>query len=114
MSSSQNILLQNQNVTNQSIILQNKNVMNPNVTAHFQDKQTHKQMCLINVIVEVIMAVTMKNVVFWYVMLCGSCKNRRFRGLYRLHLQGGNNQQTRNALAATSNSSMLQRINHYM
>jgi hypothetical protein len=30
----------------------------------------------------------MKNVVFWDVALYGSCKNRRFRGTYRLHLQG--------------------------
>jgi hypothetical protein len=29
---------------------------------------------------EVFTAVTMKNRVFWDVMLCGSCKNRRFGG----------------------------------
>jgi hypothetical protein len=29
---------------------------------------------------EVFTAVTMKNGVFWDVTLCGSCKNRRFRG----------------------------------
>jgi hypothetical protein len=29
-----------------------------------------------------------KNVVFWDVALCRSCVNRRFRGTYRLHLQG--------------------------
>jgi hypothetical protein len=29
---------------------------------------------------EVFMAVTMKNVVFWYVTPCGSCKNRSFGG----------------------------------
>jgi hypothetical protein len=29
---------------------------------------------------EVFMAVTMKNGIFWDVMPCGSCKNRRFRG----------------------------------
>jgi hypothetical protein len=29
---------------------------------------------------EVFMAVTMKNGVFWDVMPCGSCKNRRFGG----------------------------------
>jgi hypothetical protein len=29
---------------------------------------------------EVFTAVTMKNGVFWDVMLCGSCKNRRFGG----------------------------------
>jgi hypothetical protein len=30
----------------------------------------------------------MKNVVFWDVMLCRSCFNRRFGETYRLHLQG--------------------------
>jgi hypothetical protein len=34
------------------------------------------------------MAVTMKNVVFWDVAPCGSCVNRRFEGMYRLHIQG--------------------------
>jgi hypothetical protein len=29
---------------------------------------------------EVFTAVNMKNAVFWEVMPCGSCKNRRFRG----------------------------------
>jgi hypothetical protein len=31
---------------------------------------------------EVFTAVTLKNGVFWDVMLCGSCKNRRFGGTY--------------------------------
>jgi hypothetical protein len=31
---------------------------------------------------------TMKNVVFWDVEPCGSCRNRRFGGTYRLHRQG--------------------------
>jgi hypothetical protein len=30
------------------------------------------------------MAMTMKNGVFWDVMPCGSCKNRRFGGTYLL------------------------------
>jgi hypothetical protein len=30
------------------------------------------------------------------VMPCGSCKNQHFRGTYRLHHQGGKNQQARN------------------
>jgi hypothetical protein len=34
---------------------------------------------------EVFMAVTMKNGVFWVVTPCGSCKNRRFGGTWRLH-----------------------------
>jgi hypothetical protein len=37
---------------------------------------------------EVFTAATMNNVVFWEVSPCGSCKNRRFRVQYRLHLQG--------------------------
>jgi hypothetical protein len=39
---------------------------------------------------KVFTAVTMKNAVFWDVMPCRSCVNRRFGGTYRLHLQGGN------------------------
>jgi hypothetical protein len=37
---------------------------------------------------EVFMAVTMKNAVFWNVAPCRSCVNRRFGGMYRIHLQG--------------------------
>jgi heterodisulfide reductase subunit B len=33
---------------------------------------------------EVFTAVTMKNGVFWVVTTCGSCKNRRFGGTWRL------------------------------
>jgi hypothetical protein len=33
---------------------------------------------------EVFTAVTMKNGVVWVVMPCGSCKNRRFGGTWRL------------------------------
>jgi hypothetical protein len=36
------------------------------------------------------MAVTVKNGVFWVVTPCGSCKNRRFGGTWRLH-QGDKN-----------------------
>jgi hypothetical protein len=36
---------------------------------------------------EVYMAVTMKNAVFWDVVPCRFCVNRRFGGTYRLHLQ---------------------------
>jgi hypothetical protein len=32
--------------------------------------------------------VTMKNTVFWDVVPCRSCVNRRFGGTYRLHLHG--------------------------
>jgi hypothetical protein len=31
----------------------------------------------------------MKNVVFWKVKPCSSCKNQRFGGTYRLHHHGG-------------------------
>jgi hypothetical protein len=34
--------------------------------------------------------------VFWEVMPCGSCKNRRFGGTYRLHHQGEKNQRAGN------------------
>jgi hypothetical protein len=56
----------------------------------------------------------MKNVVFWDVSPRGSCMNRHFRGTYRLHLQGKNNQWTKNMLAIASECSTLWRINHYM
>jgi hypothetical protein len=36
---------------------------------------------------EAFRAVTMKNVVFWDVVLCRSCVNRCFGGTYRLQLQ---------------------------
>jgi hypothetical protein len=38
----------------------------------------------------------MKNAVFWDVTLCGSCKNRRFGGTYRLHHKGDKNRRARN------------------
>jgi hypothetical protein len=40
---------------------------------------------------EVFTAVTVENTVFWDVALCGSCKNRRFRGTCSPHLQGRRN-----------------------
>jgi hypothetical protein len=39
----------------------------------------------------VFMAMTMKDGVFWDVTPCGSCKNQRFGGTYRLHHQGDKN-----------------------
>jgi hypothetical protein len=33
----------------------------------------------------------LKNGVFWVVTPCGSCKNRRFGGTWRLHHQGDKN-----------------------
>jgi hypothetical protein len=44
-----------------------------------------------------------KNVVFWDVMMCGSCENRRFGGTYRLHHQSDKNWQARYNVAVTSN-----------
>jgi hypothetical protein len=32
--------------------------------------------------------ITMKNAVLWDVKLCGSCRNRHFRGTYHFHHQG--------------------------
>jgi hypothetical protein len=40
---------------------------------------------------EVFTAATMKNGVFWDFMPCGSCKNRRFGGTWRLLHQGDKN-----------------------
>jgi hypothetical protein len=45
---------------------------------------------------EVFTAVTMKSAVVWDVTPCGSCKNRRFGGTYRLHHQGNKNKRARN------------------
>jgi hypothetical protein len=42
---------------------------------------------LLKVRFEVFTVVTMKNAIFWDVVPCSSCVNRRFRGTYRLHLQ---------------------------
>jgi hypothetical protein len=44
-----------------------------------------------NVRFEVFTAVTMKNGVFWAVTPCGSYKNRRFGGTWRLLHQGDKN-----------------------
>jgi hypothetical protein len=45
----------------------------------------------------------MKNDVFWDVMLCGSCKNRRFGGTSRRLHQGDKNFELGTTLAVTSN-----------
>jgi hypothetical protein len=44
----------------------------------------------------------MKNAVFWDVAPCGSCKNRRFGGMWRLH-QGIKIGEIRTKLAVTRN-----------
>jgi hypothetical protein len=43
----------------------------------------------------------MKNAVFWDVTSCGSCTDRHFGGMYRLHHQDEENQR------ATNNFSIL-------
>jgi hypothetical protein len=52
-------------------------------------------------------AVTKKNVIFWDVTPCGSCKNRRFGGTYRLHHQGDKNQGARNVSSVAGFSCWL-------
>jgi hypothetical protein len=44
--------------------------------------------CYTYVRFEVSTAVTMMILIFWEMTPCGSYKNRRFGGSYRLHLQG--------------------------
>jgi hypothetical protein len=46
---------------------------------------------------EVFTAVTMKNGVFWVVTACGSCKNRRFGGIWHLLHQGDKNRTLRSS-----------------
>jgi hypothetical protein len=45
----------------------------------------------------------MKNSVFWDITQCGSCKNERFGGRYRLHHQGNNSRllDTANVVPST-------------
>jgi hypothetical protein len=45
----------------------------------------------------------MKNAVFWDVTPCGSCKNKRFGGTYRLHHHGEKISEFGTALAVISN-----------
>jgi uncharacterized membrane protein YccC len=51
----------------------------------------------------------MKNAVFWNVMPRGSCNNRRFGGMYRLHHQGDKNRRPRNNVSSEYNQSALRR-----
>jgi hypothetical protein len=59
---------------------------------------------------EVFTVVTMKNAVFWVVMPCGSCKNRRFGGTWRLLHQGDKMGELGTTQAATSNRRTLGEI----
>jgi hypothetical protein len=45
----------------------------------------------------------MKNVVYWYVMACGSCKNQCFKRNYSLHHQGEEFSDLGATLAVTTN-----------
>jgi hypothetical protein len=47
---------------------------------------------------EVSTAIATKNAAFWDLTSCGSSKNRRLGGPYRLHHQGDKNQQARNKI----------------
>jgi hypothetical protein len=58
---------------------------------------------------EVFTTVTMKNGVLWDVTPCGSCKNRRFGGTYRLLHQDDKIGELGTTLAATSNRRTLRR-----
>jgi hypothetical protein len=58
------------------------------------------ELCLNYVRFEFFTAVTMKNTVFWDLMPCGSCKNRRFGGTYGLHHQGDKNRLARNNVSS--------------
>jgi hypothetical protein len=51
----------------------------------------------------------MKNGVFWVVMPCGSCKDRRFGGTWRLLHQGEKIGELGTTEAATSNRRTLRR-----
>jgi hypothetical protein len=42
----------------------------------------------------------MKNVEFWDVTPCGSCKNRHFGGMSRLPQQGDKNRRARNNVSS--------------
>jgi hypothetical protein len=56
---------------------------------------------------KVFTAVTMKKSVFRDVTPCGSCKNRRFGGKYRIHNQRDNNRRVKNNVNSKSNRSAL-------
>jgi hypothetical protein len=55
------------------------------------------------------MAVTMKNVVYWDLTVCDSCKNRRFRGTIASIIRVTRIGELRTTLAVTSNRRALRR-----
>jgi hypothetical protein len=87
-----------------------KNPRSTSQETHYISATEHSQSMLCKI--WGFMAVTMKNVVFWHVSTCGSCRNLRFGGKYLLHLQGENNKWTINTLATGSDCSTLWRISH--
>jgi hypothetical protein len=70
------------------------------IRTHFEPHRKHinsplqipASYCFVRFVVST--AVTMKDAVFWGVTPCSSCENRRFEGMYHLHHQGEQNQQT--------------------
>jgi hypothetical protein len=56
----------------------------------------------------------MKNGVFWVITPCGSCKNRRFEGTWRLLHQGDKISELGTTQAATSNRRTLRRNTKYL
>jgi hypothetical protein len=66
----------------------------------FTSTKTTDKITVLRVRFEVFTAVTMKNAVFWDVITCGSCKNWRFGGKYRLHHHGDENQRARNNISS--------------
>jgi hypothetical protein len=58
--------------------------------------KSEQKLIVIDVRFEVSMVVTIKNAIFWDVMLCGSCRSRRFGGTYCLQHQGDKNRRARN------------------
>jgi hypothetical protein len=58
---------------------------------------------------EVFTAVTRKNGVFWVVTPCGSCKNRRFGGTWRLFIRVTKIGELGTTQAATSSRRTLRR-----
>jgi hypothetical protein len=57
----------------------------------FSETDQFPKICVFHVTFEVFTAVTMKNGVFLDVTPCGSCKNRRFGGTYRIYHQSNKN-----------------------
>jgi hypothetical protein len=58
-----------------------------NITGHYEKEKLSRP----SVRFEFFTAVAIKNDVFWDVTACGSCKNRRFGGTWRLLHQGDKN-----------------------